>query len=82
MTRPPDYGIIYNWDGAPHGYSEYPQSMKAFLDKTYAPMEDTQVGAHFWCVGEHTARWKSDVLEIVGDVHGQNYESAGAYIFN
>ena len=82
MPRPPDYGIIYNWDGAPHGYSEYPQSMEAFLDKVYAPMEGTQVGAHFWCIGEHTARWKSDVLELVGEVHGRRYESAGAYTFN
>ena len=67
MPKPPDYGIIYNWDGNPHGYSEYPQSMDEFLDKVYAPMEETQVGAHFWCVGEHTARWESDVLETVGD---------------
>ena len=51
MPKPPDYGIIYNWDGNPHGYSEYPQSMDEFLDKVYAPMEETQVGAHFWCVG-------------------------------
>jgi len=65
-----------------HGISEYPQSIETFLDKTYAPIEDTQVGAHFWCVGEHTARWKSDVLELVGDVHGRRYESAQAYTFN
>jgi diadenosine tetraphosphate (Ap4A) HIT family hydrolase len=47
MPKPPDYGIIYNWDGNPHGYSEYPQSMESFLEKVYGPMEDTQVGAHF-----------------------------------
>ena len=51
MQRPPDYGIIYNWDGAPHGYSEYPQSMEQFLDKAYSVMKDTQVGAHFWSTG-------------------------------
>ena len=44
MPRPPDYGIIYNWDGVPHAISEVPQSMEAFLDKVYAPLEDTQVG--------------------------------------
>ena len=44
MQRPPDYGIIYNWDGAPHGYSAYPQSIEQFLDKVYAPIADTQVG--------------------------------------
>ena len=82
MPKPPDYGIIYNWDGNPHGYSEYPQSMDEFLDKVYAPMEETQVGAHFWCVGEHTARWESDVLETVGDVHGRVYESVQAHNFN
>ena len=47
MPRPPDYGIIYNWDGAPHGHSEVPQSMEAFLEMMYAPLADTQVGAHF-----------------------------------
>ena len=47
MPRPPDYGIIYNWDGVPHAISEVPQSMEAFLDKVYAPLEDTQVGALF-----------------------------------
>ena len=56
MSRPPGYGIIYNWDGAPHGYSEVPQSMEAFLDKLYAPLEDTQVGCLCWCIGEHAAR--------------------------
>ncbi len=82
MPKPPDYGLIYNWDGNPHGYSEYPQSMEQFLDKVYGVMEDTQVGAHFWCVGEHTARWKSDVMETVGDVHGRVYEHAKAFAFN
>ncbi len=78
---PPKYHIIYNWDGAPHGYSETPQSMDAFLEKTYAPLKDTQVGAHFWCVGEHAARWDSDVLEMLGDVHNQTYENAASYTF-
>ena len=81
MSKPPRYGIIYNWDGAPHGYSEVPQSMESFLGKVYAPLEDTQVGALFWCVGEHAARWKSDVLELLGDVHGRRYESVQSYIF-
>ena len=44
MPKPLPYGIIYNWDGAPHGYSGVPQSMEAFLEKTYAPLEDSQVG--------------------------------------
>ena len=78
---PPKYHIIYNWDGAPHGYSETPQSMDTLLEKTYAPLKDTQVGAHFWCVGEHAARWDSDVLEMLGDVHNQTYENAASYTF-
>ena len=79
MSGPFDYGIIYNWDGAPHGYSEAPQSMDAFLEKTYAPLEETQVGALFWCVGEHAARWPDSALELLGDVHGRRYENASAY---
>ena len=50
---PRRYKIIYNWDGAPHGYSEYPQSLDEFVQKTFAPLKDTQVGALFWCLGEH-----------------------------
>ncbi len=79
MSRPFDYGIIYNWDGAPHGYSEVPQSVDAFLEKTYAPLEETQVGALFWCIGEHAARWPDSTMEVLGDVHGRRYESAAAY---
>jgi hypothetical protein len=81
MKIPPDYRIIYNWDGAPHGYSEVPQRMDAFLEKVYAPLEETQVGALFWCVGEHAARWESDVLELLGDVHGRRYENVQSYVF-
>ena len=80
MSKPPEYGIIYNWDGAPHGYSEVPQSMEAFLEKAYAPLEDTQVGAHFWCIGQHAARWQSEALELLGDVHDRYYESVQSYI--
>ena len=79
MCKPPEYNIIYNWDGTPHGYSEVPQSIESFLEKTYAPLEDTQVGALFWCIGEHAARWPSEVLEMLGDVHNRSYESAAAY---
>ncbi|MBM3276539.1 MAG: hypothetical protein FJY95_00440 [Candidatus Handelsmanbacteria bacterium] len=81
MPTPPPYGIIYNWDGAPHGYGEVPQTLEHFLAKTYAPLERTQVGAHFWCVGEHAARWPSQVLELLGDVHGRRYENAYTYLF-
>ena len=80
MPQPPAYGIIYNWDGAPHGYSEVPQSLEAFLDKVYAPLIDTQVGALFWCIGEHATRWPTNDLEMLGDVHGRRYENASAYI--
>lgn len=81
MTDPlPHYGIIYNWDGAPHGYDEVPQSLAAFLERTYAPLVDTQVGALFWCVGEHAARWPSAALEPLGDIHGRRYEGAGPYV--
>ena len=81
MPKPPLYRVIYNWDGAPHGYSPVPQSMEHFLEKVYAPLEATQVDALFWCVGEHAARWDSDVLERLGDVHGRHYENAYSYVF-
>src|SRR5437016_5896550 len=70
---PPPYKIIYNWDGAPHDYSEYPQSLDQFLQKAYAPMKDTQVGAHFWCIGEHEAKWPSKTMELVGDSENRRY---------
>ena len=64
---PPPYGIIYNWDGAPHGYSAYPQSIDQFLAKVYAPLEDTQVGALCWCIALHEATWPSEYLDVTGD---------------
>ena len=75
-SGPSAYRIIYNWDGAPHDYSEYPQSLEQFLEKTYAPMKDTQVDAHFWCIGEHEAKWRSDHMEMVGDSENRVYGSA------
>ena len=71
MPRPPEYGIIYNWDGVPHALSEVPQSMESLLEKVYAPIQDTQVGALFWCVMTHAIPWESDTdtLETVGDAH-------------
>ena len=53
--------------------------MNSFLEKAYAPLEDTQVDAHFWCIGEHAARWQSNVLEQLGDIHSRRYESAQSY---
>jgi hypothetical protein len=74
-SAPPTYGIIYNWDGAPHGYSENPQSLEDFLEKVYAPLKDTQVGALCWCMGLHEASWPSDALDVVGDSVERQYSS-------
>ena len=74
-VTPPDYGIMYNWDGAPHGYSEYPQTLEQFLDKVYAPLEGTQVGALCWCVGVHEVPWPSEELDMVGDAVERRYDS-------
>ena len=72
---PRDYGIIYNWDGAPLHYSEFPQSQEQFLEKVYAPIADTQVGAHFWSVGGHETEWPTESLEYTGDSVGRVYDS-------
>ena len=75
---PRRYGIIYNWDGAPHGYSDYPQTLDQFLQKTFAPLENTQVGALFYCVGEHEAMWNSKLIPMAGDDQDRTYSSAGS----
>ena len=77
MPTPPEYGIIYNWDGAPHSYSEVPQSMESYLEKTYSPLENTQVGAHFWSVRDHDSFGESDPADLVpqnagGHIGGEN----------
>ena len=72
---PPTYKLIYNWDGAPHDYSEYPQSQEQFLKKVYAPVLDPQVDALFWSMGEHAATWPSSTMEMVGDSVDRVYES-------
>ena len=69
------YRIIYNWDGAPHHYDEYPQSTEQFLQKVYAPLADTQVDALFWCMGIHEATWPSANLPMKGDAVGRVYDS-------
>ncbi|MBD03378.1 MAG: hypothetical protein CME24_03410 [Gemmatimonadetes bacterium] len=79
MPIPPDYQIIYNWDGAPHGYSPTPQSLDAFVEKVYAPLEDTQVGALFWSAGGRGSRWPSEVVEFIGQERDRPYASASAY---
>ncbi len=79
MPNPPGYRIIYNWDGAPHGYSPTPQSIDEFLDKAYAPLEETQVGALFWSCGGRGSRWPSDVVEFIGEERERPYPNAAAY---
>lgn len=74
QTVPP-YRIIYNWDGAPHLYSEYPQSLEQFIEKVYAPLAGTQVDALFWCMGTHEATWLSSNIPVVGDTVGRVYDS-------
>ena len=59
MPKPPEYRIIYNWDGAPHGYTPVPQTLDDFVARTYAPLQDTQVDALFWCIGEPAVLWSS-----------------------
>jgi len=71
----PDYKIIYNWDGNTLSYTEYPQSVEQLLDKTYAPIRDTQIGAHFWCIGEQEAKWPSQDIQMAGDAVGRVYET-------
>ncbi len=72
---PPDYGIIFNHDGTFHGLSEYPQQVDDLLNKVYGPLEGTQVGAMFWCVGTDEARWPSEKLPMEGDAEGRWYSS-------
>ncbi len=74
MAQSP-YRIIYNWDGAPHHYDEYPQTVEQFLEKVYAPLADTQVDALFWCMGIHEATWLSGNLPVKGDSVGRIYDS-------
>ncbi len=81
-SRPPAYRIIYNWDGAPHGFSEYPQTVTQFLDKTFAPMKNTQVDAHFWCISEHEAKWRPTQMEFTGEPEDRRYDSAGSMRHN
>ena len=48
MAAPmPRYRVIYNWDGAPHGYGAPPQSMESFLEATFKPVADTHCDGSF-----------------------------------
>ena len=72
---PPPYKIIFNWDGTPDGYSEYPQSLEQLLDIVYAPIEDTQIRALFWCLGAEEAKWPSETLPVIGEAENCFYGS-------
>ena len=74
-VSPPDYRIIFNWDGTPHGYLDVPYTSEQLLDIIYAPIENTQVDALFWCLGTHEASWPSESLSRVGDSEGRRYMS-------
>ena len=72
---PPPYRIIFNWDGTAHGFSEYPQSIDQLLGMAYAPLEGSQIGALFWCIGEDEAKWPSENIPVIGDAEGCHYGS-------
>ncbi|MBM3934252.1 MAG: hypothetical protein FJ319_08125, partial [SAR202 cluster bacterium] len=71
----PAYRIIYNWDGAPHQYNEYPPTLEKFLEKVYAPLKDTETDALFWCLGTHESSWPSKTMQFVGDSVNRRYDS-------
>ena len=79
-ASPPEYSLVLNWDGGPHGYDDVPQSMADFLERVFAPVIGTAVDALFWCVGEHTTRWLGGKQELVGDRQGREYASAAQWI--
>ena len=54
----------------------------SFSGSMYAPLADTQVGAHFWCIGEHVARYRSAVQETMGEHVGREYHSVHQYTFS
>ena len=74
-TVPPPYRVIFNWDGTSHGYLEVPYTSEQLLDSIYAPIEGTQVGALFWCLGTHEASWPSENLSKAGDSEERYYGS-------
>ena len=40
-SAPPPYGTIYNWDGNPFRYKEFPEQLDDLLKKVFAAIEDT-----------------------------------------
>jgi hypothetical protein len=59
-TQPPQYRIIFNWDGDSLAYGEHPQSTQQIVDQVFVPLEGTQVDAMFWSIGSHEALFPSD----------------------
>ena len=73
--KTPSYRIVFNWDGAPVDYLEFPQQLDQLMEKIYAPLKDTQVDALFWHIGGHEARWPTERLERTGDSTNRFYDS-------
>jgi len=77
-TQPPQYRIIFNWDGDSLAYGEYPQSRQEIVDETFACLEDTQVDAMFWSIGSHEALFPAEHVERAGETSGRTYKSVRA----
>ena len=76
--QPPQYRIIFNWDGDSLAYGEHPQTTEQIVEQTFAPLEGTQVDAMFWSIGSHEALFPSGALERAGERSGRVYNSVRA----
>lgn len=72
------YRLIYNWDGAPHGYGAPPQTMEQLMAAIYAPLAGTQCDALFFSCGGHLADYPSEVLPLVAEKGGREYDSVSS----
>ncbi len=52
MQNPSSPRILFNWDGGPLAFGEYPMSKEEFLGYIFDPFEGSHVDAILWCTGD------------------------------
>ena len=65
---PPAYRIVYNWDGAPHDYSEFPQSLEQFIEKTEETKRTVRLRMAILDIEHHLNRLYPDIGNMACDL--------------
>ena len=80
MTHAGKPRILFNWDGGPLAFGEYPISKEEFLGYIFDPFEASHVDAVSWCVGDTLVDYPSRLGNTLADTPSEGIvASPGSY---